>query len=202
MSAVLRKLNYRNTYLPSFDEHVYMLNSVFLRSIFGFPFKPEYSKRKKFSETRILGYSKEALYEVVARVEDYNKFLPACYKSVVTHRENEFIKAELEIGFPPMIVEKYTSHVTLIKPTLVTAKCFDGKLFRHLDTVWKFSEGLPNNSKSCTLQFRIDFEFHSELYSRLTHSIFDELVRQTVNSFLRRAEELYGRPSHSPITKH
>ncbi|RWS10382.1 coenzyme Q-binding protein COQ10 B: mitochondrial-like isoform X3 [Dinothrombium tinctorium] len=169
------------------------------RTLFGFPEKPFNSRRKQYYERRILGYSKEMLFDVVARVEDYNQFLPACIRSEITFRGPDFVKAELEIGFPPMIVESYTSHVTLKKPTLVKANCFDGRLFRHLATEWKFSDGLSNNSKSCTLEFKLDFEFRSELYSRLVNSVFDELVRQTVNAFLRRVEHLHGRPSHASL---
>ncbi|XP_015792812.1 coenzyme Q-binding protein COQ10 homolog B, mitochondrial [Tetranychus urticae] len=153
------------------------------------------SARKTYREKRLLGYSKEQLYNIVSRVDDYHLFLPACTKSVVTHREPNLIKADLVIGFPPMIVEKYTSHVDLDRPNLVRARCFDGRLFKHLITEWKFSDGKPGNPRSCTLDFFIDFEFRNHFYSRVAHSIFDQLVHQTVNCFLKRAKDLYGKPS-------
>lgn len=136
----------------------------------------------------------DQVYEVVANVDDYNKFLPLCKRSVVTKRSPEFIKADLEIGFPPLIVEKYTSHVTLNKPHLVRARCLDGRLFHLLETEWKFSEGIPNNPRTCTLDFRIEFAFKSLIYSEIAKSVFDELVRQTVNSFLKRCRQLHGKP--------
>lgn len=152
------------------------------------------SSRKVYSEKRLIGYSKDHLFGIVARVEDYHLFLPACTKSVVTFRRPHFVKADLEIGFPPMIVEKYTSHVDLVRPTLVKAQCFDGKLFKHLITEWKFSDGQPGVEDSCTLDFFIDFEFRSPFYAKLANAVFDQLVHQTVNCFLNRAKELYGRP--------
>lgn len=152
------------------------------------------SARKVYNEKRLLGYPKEHLFEIVARVEDYHHFLPACTKSVVTLRKPTFIKADLEIGFPPMIVEKYTSHVDLVRPTLVKAQCFDGKLFKHLITEWKFSDGIPGDEESCTLDFFIDFEFRSPFYAKLANAVFDQLVHQTVNCFLNRAKEIYGKP--------
>ncbi|XP_053210891.1 coenzyme Q-binding protein COQ10 homolog B, mitochondrial-like [Panonychus citri] len=153
------------------------------------------SSRKTYREKRLLGYSKEQLFDIVSRVEDYHLFLPACTKSIVTHRETNLVKADLVIGFPPMIVEKYTSHVDLNRPHLVRARCYDGRLFKHLITEWKFSDGKPGNQRSCTLDFFIDFEFRNVFYSKVAHTVFDQLVHQTVNCFLKRAKELYGKPS-------
>ena len=148
-----------------------------------------------FDLKSIIRYSKEQLFDVVSKVEDYHLFVPACVKSHVIERRETYLRAELEIGIPPLIWEKYTSRVTLIRPTQVIAKCIDGKLFKHLDTNWKFSDGLANNSQTCSLDFSVSFEFRSLFHSQLVHVFFDEMARQTVNAFLRRAEQLYGKPS-------
>lgn len=60
----------------------------------------------------------EQLYEVVSAVEHYQDFLPWCTRSVVMKRRPGHLKADLEIGFPPLL-EKYTSSVILAKPHLV-----------------------------------------------------------------------------------
>ena len=138
-------------------------------------------------------YSKEQLYDVVSRVEDYHQFVPACVKSHVIERRQTYLRAELEIGIPPLIWEKYTSRVALSPPNSVIAKCIDGKMFKHLETHWKFGEGIPNNSQTCSLDFTVAFEFRSLVHSQLVHVFFDEMARQTVNAFLRRAELLYGK---------
>ena len=110
-------------------------------------------------------------------------------------RRNHYLRAELEIGIPPLIWEKYTSRVTLSRPNLVIAKCIDGKIFKHLETQWKFGDGLANNDQTCSLDFTLSFEFRSLVHSQLVHVFFDEMARQTVNAFLRRAEKLYGKQS-------
>lgn len=134
----------------------------------------------------------EQMYTVVAEVEHYKKFVPYCKSSVVTSRTAGHLRADLSVGFPPLLVESYTSSVMLTPPNLVKSVCSEGKLFNHLLTIWKFSPGLKENPKTCMLDFSISFEFRSALHSQLSHMFFDQVVRQMVNAFLNEAKRRYG----------
>ena len=148
---------------------------------------------RTYSEKRLIGYTREQLFDVVAAVESYYLFVPACRKSDVVQRSNDRIKAHLEIGIPPLL-EAYTSNVKLDRPKIITASCVEGVLFKHLETRWRFN--LPPDIYSpkevCALDFHVSFEFKTLLTSRLASPIFDEMVRLNVSAFLKRAEKLYG----------
>lgn len=151
---------------------------------------------RTYSEKKLIGYSRKQLFDVVAAVEDYHLFVPACRKSEVHKRTENFVKARLEIGFPPLL-ESYISNVQLDRPKLITASCVEGHLFRHLETRWKFN--LPpqqySSDQICLIDFHVSFEFKSVLYARLATPIFDEMVKLNVSAFLKRAQQLHGPPN-------
>ncbi|KAM6312384.1 coenzyme Q-binding protein COQ10 homolog A, mitochondrial-like [Podargus strigoides] len=141
-------------------------------------------------ERRVLGYSAEQLYELVANVGEYRLFVPWCSRSAVLARRGPVLRAELEVGFPPLL-ERYVSEVVL-SSRQIRAVSRDSRLFRHLETLWRFEPGLPGRADTCLLHFSVSFEFRSALHARLARLFLDEVAKQMVSAFEARAEALFG----------
>ncbi|NXL87226.1 CQ10B protein, partial [Alectura lathami] len=143
-----------------------------------------------YTEQRILGYSAEQMYELVANVGDYRLFVPWCHRSAVLSRRGRMLRAELEVGFPPLR-ERYLSEVSL-GTQQIRAVSSDCRLFRHLETLWHFAPGLPGQADTCSLHFSVSFEFRSALHARLAGLFLDEVAKQMVSAFEGRAQALFG----------
>lgn len=150
-------------------------------------------KMKEYEGRKLVGFSMEQIYTVVADVGNYKNFIPFCKKSDIIYRKENFLKANLVIGFPPL-TEDYTSEVSMIPSCLVKADCSDGTLFNHLKTLWIFNPGLKNNTNTCVIDFSLSFEFKSIIHSHMSNLFFNEIVRQMENAFLQEAEKRYGKP--------
>lgn len=145
---------------------------------------------KVHEEKRIMGYSPEQLFAVVAAVDMYQDFLPWCQRSDIIQRHSDAsFDAELEIGFK-FLVESYVSHVQMIKPKMIKTTSSQSSLFDHLINIWEFHPGpVPG---TCNLHFFVDFKFQSPLYSQMASMFFKEVVSRLVNSFNDRCHLIYG----------
>ncbi|XP_060636932.2 coenzyme Q-binding protein COQ10 homolog B, mitochondrial-like [Anolis sagrei] len=146
------------------------------------------AKRIEYAEVRQLPYSVDQMYDIVADVGSYQRFVPWCTSSRVISHRNEFSEAELEVGFPP-VVERYVSEISAVPNYQIRAVSKDGQLFQHLETLWQFK---PGKADTCMLKFYVSFEFKSVLHSQLANLFFSEVVKQMVSAFEKRAEKLYG----------
>ncbi|MBI3711170.1 MAG: type II toxin-antitoxin system RatA family toxin [Proteobacteria bacterium] len=145
------------------------------------------------AEKRVLPYTPEQLFDLVAQVERYPEFLPWCLASRIRTREGNVVIADLVIGYK-MIRERFTSRITLDRPRRVDVTYTEGP-FRYLNNHWIF-EPLPSSpqhpSGGTLLDFYVDFEFHSRLLQSLITVLFNEAVRRMVGAFEARAKALYG----------
>jgi coenzyme Q-binding protein COQ10 len=95
------------------------------------------------SETRRLPYTAEQMYDLVADVADYPKFIPwiaaSRVRSVTPEGDTEVMLADLVVGFK-MFREKFLSRVTLWEGTRrIDTEYIEGP-FRHMHSTWVFRD--------------------------------------------------------------
>jgi coenzyme Q-binding protein COQ10 len=140
------------------------------------------------AEQRVLPYTPEQLFALVADIERYPEFLPWCVGARIRERKPDLVVADLIIGFR-MFRERFTSRVALAPPRRIDVAYTDGP-FRYLNNHWVFDR-VPGG---CRLDFFVDFEFKSRILQRVIELLFHEAVRRMVAAFEARAQQLYGTP--------
>ena len=88
------------------------------------------------AEKRVLSYTPEQLFALVADIERYPEFLPWCLAARVKERRADLIVADLVIGFR-MFRERFTSRVALDPPRRIDVTYAEGP-FRRLTNRWVF----------------------------------------------------------------
>ena len=139
------------------------------------------------AERRVLPYTPEQLFDIVADIERYPEFLPWCVATRIRAREGNVITADVVIGFK-MFRERFTTRDVLDRPRRIDVTYHEGP-FKYLNNHWLFE---PVGEGSCDLDFYIDFEFKTRLLQMAVGALFNEAVKVMVSSFEKRAKALYG----------
>ncbi|MBP7241366.1 type II toxin-antitoxin system RatA family toxin [Amaricoccus sp.] len=146
------------------------------------------------AETRIMPYTADEMFALIADVARYPEFLPWISAARIRSRspladgEGEVMDADLVVSFK-VFREKFGSRVTM-RPgaRTILVEYLDGP-FRYLRNHWEF---LPKGETSCEVDFFVDFEFRSAILQKVIGLVFHEAMQRVVRAFERRAEELYG----------
>ncbi|HWB48130.1 MAG TPA: type II toxin-antitoxin system RatA family toxin [Stellaceae bacterium] len=141
------------------------------------------------AEQRMVPYTPEQMYALVADIERYPEFLPWCVAARIRERRADFISADLIIGFK-LFRERFTSRVRLDPPQRIGVTYAEGP-FRYLNNHWIFDR-VPGG---CRIDFFVDFEFKSRVLQRVIEVLFGEAVRRMVAAFEARAHQLYNKPT-------
>jgi coenzyme Q-binding protein COQ10 len=145
------------------------------------------------AERQVVPFTCEQLFDLVADVGSYPKFLPWCMAARVRSRSEAELLADLTIGFGPFR-ERFSSRVTLERPSRVKVTYENGP-FRYLNNQWNF---LPWDA-GAEVDFFVDFEFRSRILQAAIGVVFNEAVRRMVKAFLKRAHDVYGPAGSGPV---
>jgi coenzyme Q-binding protein COQ10 len=142
-------------------------------------------------ETRIVRYTAEQMYSVVADVGRYPEFLPWCSKVVIRKRDTEddveYVTAEMSVSYLALH-ESYVSRVRLdLSGLTIEARHVEGP-FKRLDSRWRF---IPLK-KGAEVHFLIDFAFSNPLLSAVANAGFGLVAAKMQQAFIARADALYG----------
>ena len=134
-----------------------------------------------------LGYSAEQMFDLVAKVEDYPKFLPWCGGVSILERTDEKLVASLSINFHG-VKQSFTTSNHNQRPTQMKMHLVDGP-FKVLEGTWTFK---PLRADACKVELDMHYEFSSIILEQIIGPVFGMIANTMVDSFSKRAEAVYG----------
>jgi coenzyme Q-binding protein COQ10 len=141
------------------------------------------------AETRIVPYSADLMYRVVADVEAYPQFLPWVVALRVLKRETdgarETVLAEMAVGYGALR-EKYTSRVLLDPAAHTIDVAQTTGPFRQLENHWRFT---PEGT-GCRVDFSLAYEFKNRLLNAVAGAAFGKVYIKMADAFVARAKAL------------
>lgn len=146
-----------------------------------------------YETTHPVAHSADDMFALVARIEDYPKFLPLCEALEVKRRDMrdgvEVVVATMTVGYG-LIQESFTTRVHLDRAACtILVEYLDGP-FTFLENRWNFC---PSGSNACQVAFYIAYAFRSRLFERLVGRLFAKAVERYTHAFEARADAVYGR---------
>lgn len=140
------------------------------------------------SRTALVPYTAEQMYMLVDDIEAYPVFLPWCKSSQVLSRDEDEVRARLELS-KSGIHKSLTTCNRLQKNKIIEMRLLKGP-FRHLEGIWRF-ENLTDTG--CKVSLDLEFEFTNRLLKMTLGPIFDQIANTLVDAFCKRALDVYGK---------
>ena len=141
------------------------------------------------SETRIVPYSADLMFRVVADVERYPEFLPWVVALRVLSREQapgrEVLTAEMAVGYGALR-ENYTSRVVVDPAARSIDVAQTSGPFKILENHWRFT---PQGA-GCRVDFSIAYEFKNRLLNAVAGAAFGKVYIKMADAFEARAKAL------------
>ncbi|MEC7760525.1 MAG: type II toxin-antitoxin system RatA family toxin [Pseudomonadota bacterium] len=145
------------------------------------------------SENRVMPYTAQQMYDLVADVGKYPEFLPwnsaARIRKVTPQSDGtEVMEADLVISFR-VFRERFGSRVVLNPDDMrIDTEYLDGP-FKYMKSYWKFRD---TDDGKCDVEFFVDFEFKNMVLQNLIGVVFNQAMQRIVRAFEDRAKALYG----------
>ena len=145
----------------------------------------------RFETRRRVPHTARQMFDLVADVEKYPRFLPLCEALRIKRRETVDGKpaliTEMDVGYGALH-ERLTSRVMLDADTLQVLATYVEGPFRHMENRWSFADASDGGSD---VIFFIDYEFKSMVLQMLMGGLFDTVFRKFTTAFEQRARDVY-----------
>jgi len=148
---------------------------------------------KHVKKSVLLWYSAHEMYTLVTDVPSYPQFLPWCERAEVLEVGANNMTARLSLAYGG-VRHAFTTRNEHVHDKSVVVTLVDGP-FSVLDGTWLFRTlGTPpgDASQACRIEFDMRYAFSSQALEAVVSPVFDRIANTFVDSFVKRAEQVYG----------
>ena len=147
---------------------------------------------KHVHKSVLLWYSPREMYDLVTGIARYPEFLPWCDRADLLQTHADGVTAKLGLAYMG-VRHSFTTRNVQVAPDSVKVQLVDGP-FSMLDGTWLFKAlGRPGSEEpACKIEFDLRYAFASPALETVVSPVFDRVANTFVESFVRRAEDVYG----------
>ena len=147
---------------------------------------------KHVRKSVLLWYSPRERYELVTDIDRYPQFLPWCEHAAVLDAHQDGVTARLGLAYMG-VRHTFTTRNVHVASESVTVSLVDGP-FSLLDGTWLFKAlGRPGSEEAaCKIELDLRYGFASPALEAVLSPVFGRVANTLVESFVRRAEDVYG----------
>jgi ribosome-associated toxin RatA of RatAB toxin-antitoxin module len=148
---------------------------------------------KHVKKSVLLWYSPAEMYALVTDVARYPEFLPWCDRGEVLEMYEGGNTARIHLAYAGLR-HTFTTRNALQPDRQLAMTLVDGP-FSELDGTWDFTPlGSPADGQppACKIEFDLRYAFSSRSLETVLSPVFDKVANTFVDSFVKRAEQVYG----------
>ena len=145
---------------------------------------------KHVKKSVLLWYSPHEMYELVTDCESYSHFLPWCERGEIVERSPDGMVVRLHLAYAGLR-HAFTTRNTHVPEQSVVMTLIDGP-FSVLDGTWLFAPIGSGSPPACRIEFDLRYAFASRPLEAVLSPVFDKVANTFIDSFVQRAEQVYG----------
>ncbi len=148
---------------------------------------------KHVNKSVLLWYSPQEMFDLVVDIESYPQFLPWCQRVEILALEHRQVTARLHLSYSG-VRQSFTTRNLHGDDLSLSVLLVDGP-FSALAGFWRFHPLQSPGSVSpgaCKVEFDLRYQFSHRTLELLVSPMFDRVANTMVESFVKRAEQVYG----------
>jgi ribosome-associated toxin RatA of RatAB toxin-antitoxin module len=134
----------------------------------------------------LVAHSSEQMFDLVADVESYPKFLPWCHRAWLVSESADELCGRIEVARLG-VHQTFTTCNRFQRPNYMNIDLVDGP-FRKLTGRWTFTS---LRADACKVELALEFEFAGALIDRAFGAVFHQIANSLVDAFCKQADEVY-----------